>query len=310
MEHQRLTGLHPCSQSGLFQIHFSFLHPVQICEKTQSWIRILRHFLCNPSLVHTARPHLLINLWHRDGDPVKSSVPFSAARRLASYVIIFVDTEKPLFLWRVIHSFISTSNCGRSAACPQKHRFVLSIFCSWSSCFLHSCIIFFSWRWPKVSLRCSVHMFFAVLHYLQFKRDFTYMKSFSALTSFHNYGRFSRRLRYTIIPFYTKYSNDRTISTVSFIVMGHCSWEHQWMMHCYGGICCWHRYGGIRCGRATGCAALLYGDSSFPQPVSLCSCCQIIAPIISTCPSKMGVVVLQQLQGHIDRWPCSGICLC
>ena len=33
----------------------------------------------------------------------------------------------------------------------------------------------------------------------------------------------------------------------------------------------------------------------------LCSCCQITAPIIPTCPSMMGVVVLQQLQGHIDR---------
>ena len=28
---------------------------------------------------------------------------------------------------------------------------------------------------------------------------------------------------------------------------------------------------------------------------------QITAPIIPTCPSMMGVVVLQQLQGHIDR---------
>ena len=59
-----------------------------------------------------------------------------------------------------------------------------------------------------------------------------------------------------------------------------------------GEICCW---------RATGCATLLYEDSSFAQPVWLCSCCQITAPIIPTCPSIMGVVVLQQLQGHIDR---------
>ena len=34
------------------------------------------------------------------------------------------------------------------------------------------------------------------------------------------------------------------------------------------------------------------GDSSFAQPVWLCSCCQITAPIIPTCPSMMGVVVL------------------
>ena len=51
---------------------------------------------------------------------------------------------------------------------------------------------------------------------------------------------------------------------------------------------------------------LLWGDlllwgSSFAQPVWLCSCCQITAPIIPTCPGMMGVVVLQQLQGHIDR---------
>ena len=55
-------------------------------------------------------------------------------------------------------------------------------------------------------------------------------------------------------------------------------------------ICCW---------RATGCATLLYGDSSFAQPMWLCSCCQIIAPIIPSCPSMMGVVVWQQLQSHI-----------
>ena len=59
-----------------------------------------------------------------------------------------------------------------------------------------------------------------------------------------------------------------------------------------GEICCW---------RATGCATLLYEDSSFAQPVWLCSYCQIAATIIPTCPSMMGVVVLQQLQGHIDR---------
>ena len=46
---------------------------------------------------------------------------------------------------------------------------------------------------------------------------------------------------------------------------------------------------------------LLHGDSSFAQPVWLCSCSQITAPIIPTCPSMMGVVVFQQLQGHIDR---------
>ena len=45
----------------------------------------------------------------------------------------------------------------------------------------------------------------------------------------------------------------------------------------------------------------LYGDSSVAQPVWLCSCSQITAPIIPTCPSMMGVVVWQQLQGHIDR---------
>ena len=48
------------------------------------------------------------------------------------------------------------------------------------------------------------------------------------------------------------------------------------------------------------CNTLVWGQQFYTTCVAV-QCCQITAPIIPTCPSMMGVVVLQQLQGQIDR---------
>ena len=78
---------------------------------------------------------------------------------------------------------------------------------------------FFSWRWPKVSLHCSVPMFFGVLHYLQFKRDFIwnpFLPWHLSTITIDSAGDYGMLPNLSI----TKYSNDRTISIASFIVMG------------------------------------------------------------------------------------------
>ena len=167
-------------------------------------------------LVHTARPDLFINWWPHNGDPV----PFSAARCLVSYMVIFVDTEKPLFPWRVIHSIISISNCGHFAACPQKRCFILSIFCSWSSCFLHSRIIFSVGGGPKC---LSAALFPCSLVYFTTSSLKGILPIWNPFLLWHlstitvdSAGDYGMLPNLSI----TKYSNDRTISTVSFIVMG------------------------------------------------------------------------------------------
>ena len=48
------------------------------------------------------------------------------------------------------------------------------------------------------------------------------------------------------------------------------------------------------------CNTLVWGQQFCTTCVAL-PLLPITAPIIPTCPSMMGVVVLQQLQGHIDR---------
>ena len=47
----------------------------------------------------------------------------------------------------------------------------------------------------------------------------------------------------------------------------------------------------------------LYGDSSVAQPVWLCSCSQITAPIIPTCPSMVGVVVCNSCRATLTGDP-------
>ena len=224
MEHQRLTGLHPCSQSGLRYSKSIFLSCIQykFVKRHNLGFILYRHFLCNPSFgAHNkaTSPHKSVTPWWWSSEVLNAFLCCQPFGFIDDHFSVSVDTEKPLFLWRVIHSFMSISNCGHFAACPQKHCFVLSVFLQLILLFPPFPYHVFGWRWPKVSLCCSVPMFFGVLHYLQLKRDCIWnpflLWHLSTITvdSAGAYGRLSCFST-------TKYSNERTISTVSFTVIG------------------------------------------------------------------------------------------
>lgn len=82
---------------------------------------------------------------------------------------IFVDWEAIISEWMCNPFFMFMSSCGYFAACPRKVCLLLSVFCSWSSCFFHSLTIF-SIQDNLKCLSATISMVLSIFYYLQFKR--------------------------------------------------------------------------------------------------------------------------------------------
>ena len=127
-----------------------------------------RQFSCNASCAHSkATPlHKPVAPWWWPSDILCAF--------LCSQTFGFIDDHFFRYRKAIVPVMYDPLSCPllTVAILQHAHKNTVSFcpfFCSWSSCFLHSPIMFLVGGGPKC---LSVPMFFGVLHYLWFKRDF------------------------------------------------------------------------------------------------------------------------------------------
>ena len=179
-----------------------------------------RHFLCSPSFgaYSKATPlHKSVAPWWGSSDVLNAF--------LCSQTFGFIDDHFFRYRKAIVPVMYDPLSCPLLTVAILQHAhknivWFCLFFCSWSFCFLHSCITFLVGGGPKclstALFPCSLAYFTtsSLKGILPIWNPFLlWHLSTISVDSAGDYGTLSYLST-------TKYSNDRTVSTVSFTVMG------------------------------------------------------------------------------------------